>query len=49
VGDRRAHQPGARTASAPARFFAGSTIVSTFDEPLQPLGERILEQAPVPA
>jgi len=30
-------------------FFAGSTIVSTFDEPLDPVGERILEQAPVPA
>jgi hypothetical protein len=30
-------------------FFAGSTIASTFDEPLQPVGERILEQAPVPA
>ena len=30
-------------------FFAGSTIVSTFDEPLEPVGERILEQAPVPA
>jgi quercetin dioxygenase-like cupin family protein len=29
-------------------FFAGSTIVSTFDEPLAPVGERILEQAPVP-
>jgi quercetin dioxygenase-like cupin family protein len=29
-------------------FFAGSTIVSTFDEPLAPMGERILEQAPVP-
>ena len=33
-------------------FFAGSTIVSTFDEPLAPVGLRILEQgapAPVPA
>ena len=30
-------------------FFAGSTIVSTFDEPLEPVGQRILEQAPVPA
>ena len=29
-------------------FFAGSTIVSTLDEPLAPVGERILEQAPVP-
>ena len=29
-------------------FFAGSTIVSTFDEPLAPVGERIREQAPVP-
>ena len=33
-------------------FFAGSTIVSTFEEPLQPVGLRVLEQgapAPVPA
>jgi quercetin dioxygenase-like cupin family protein len=29
-------------------FFAGSTIVSTFEEPLEPVGERILEQMPVP-
>lgn len=33
-------------------FFAGSTIVSTFDEPLAPVGLSVLEQgapAPVPA
>ena len=31
-------------------FFAGATIVSTFDEPLQPIGLRQMEQgAPAPA
>jgi quercetin dioxygenase-like cupin family protein len=30
-------------------FFAGATIVSTFDEPLQPIGLRQMEQgAPAP-
>jgi len=30
-------------------FFTEPEIVSTFAEPVQPIGERVLEQAPVPA
>jgi len=30
-------------------FFAGSTVISTFDEPLEPVGLRVMEQgAPAP-
>lgn len=29
-------------------FFSEPDVVSTFDEPVQPIGERVLEMAPVP-
>ena len=30
-------------------FFCEPEVTSTFAEPMQPIGERVLEQAPVPA
>jgi quercetin dioxygenase-like cupin family protein len=29
-------------------FFSEPDVVSTFDEPVQPIGERVVEMAPVP-
>jgi quercetin dioxygenase-like cupin family protein len=29
-------------------FFLEADVVSTFDEPVQPIGERVVEMAPVP-
>jgi hypothetical protein len=30
-------------------FFCEPEVASTFAEPMQPIGEHVLEQAPVPA
>ena len=30
-------------------FFSEARIISTFDEPVQPIGEAVLEMAPIPA